>query len=93
LGKAQALGQARQLSDRRPLAGAPLAKRAADRRDNSKVLKNSVQSLAKGFRVLESMISKSGDRFPACAKPWPANFVCMDASAGEARSEEIMLQS
>src|SRR5215813_2177895 len=34
------------------------------------------------------MIPKSGYRFPACAKPWPSNFVWLDASAGEARSEK-----
>jgi hypothetical protein len=38
------------------------------------------------------MIPKSGYRFPACAKPWPPNFVWLDASAGEARSEKIMLE-
>jgi hypothetical protein len=38
------------------------------------------------------MIPKSGYRFPACAKPWPLNVVWLDASAGEARSEKIMLK-
>src|SRR5690242_2822858 len=38
------------------------------------------------------MIPKSGNRFRACAKPWPPNFVWLDASAGEARSDKIMLK-
>jgi hypothetical protein len=38
------------------------------------------------------MIPKSGYRFPACAKPLGRFVVWLDASAGEARSEKIMLQ-
>jgi hypothetical protein len=38
------------------------------------------------------MIPKSGHRFPACAKPLLRFVVWLDASAGEGRSEEIMLQ-
>jgi hypothetical protein len=38
------------------------------------------------------MIPKSGDRFPACAKPLALSVVRLDASAGEAKSEKIMLQ-
>jgi outer membrane protein assembly factor BamE (lipoprotein component of BamABCDE complex) len=37
------------------------------------------------------MIPKSGHRFPACAKPLAQLFVWLDASAGEARPEKIML--
>jgi hypothetical protein len=37
------------------------------------------------------MIPKSGDRLPACAKPWHAWSFRLDASAGEGRSEKIML--
>jgi hypothetical protein len=37
------------------------------------------------------MIPKSGHRFPACAKPWHRFVVLFDASAGEGRSEKIML--
>jgi hypothetical protein len=37
------------------------------------------------------MIRKSGNRFPACAKPWRRFADRLDASAGEARSEKIML--
>jgi hypothetical protein len=37
------------------------------------------------------MIPKSGYRFPACAKPRQPLAVSFDASAGEARSEKIML--
>jgi hypothetical protein len=36
------------------------------------------------------MIPKSGNRFPACAKPWHGTNVVPDASAGEGRSERIM---
>ena len=39
------------------------------------------------------MIPKSGRRFPACAKPWRGTVVVRDASAGEGRSEKIMLQN
>jgi hypothetical protein len=39
-----------------------------------------------------SMMPKSGYRFPACAKPLALSVVWLDASAGEARSENIMLQ-
>jgi hypothetical protein len=38
------------------------------------------------------MIPKSGYRFPACAKPMAGFFILLDASAGEGRSEKIMLQ-
>jgi hypothetical protein len=38
------------------------------------------------------MIPKSGNRFPACAKPWHRFVVLFDASAGEGRSEKIMLK-
>jgi hypothetical protein len=37
------------------------------------------------------MIPKSGYRFPACAKPLVLFVVRLDASAGEGRSEKIML--
>jgi hypothetical protein len=40
----------------------------------------------------QSMIPKSGFRFPACAKPSNHPFIRLDASAGEGRSEKIMLQ-
>jgi hypothetical protein len=39
------------------------------------------------------MIPKSGYRFPACAKPRPPNFVGLDASAGEARSDKDHAQT
>jgi hypothetical protein len=38
------------------------------------------------------MIPKSGRRFPACAKPWLGWSKWVDASAGEGRSEKIMLK-
>jgi hypothetical protein len=38
------------------------------------------------------MIPESGRRFPACAKPRQPLAVSFDASAGEARSEKIMLK-
>jgi hypothetical protein len=38
------------------------------------------------------MIPKSGNRFPACAKPFARSVVWLDASAGEGRSEKIMLK-
>jgi len=38
------------------------------------------------------MIAKSGCRFPACAKLPQPMAVSFDASAGEARSEKIMLR-
>jgi hypothetical protein len=38
------------------------------------------------------MIPKSGYRFPACAKLPQLMTVSFDASAGEARSEKIMLK-
>jgi hypothetical protein len=38
------------------------------------------------------MIPKSGYRFPACAKPSNHVFIRPDASAGEGRSETIMLE-
>ncbi|HEY2244585.1 MAG: hypothetical protein WAV38_03385 [Xanthobacteraceae bacterium] len=44
------------------------------------------------FQLLQSMIPKSGYRFPACAKPWLPIAVPFDASAGEGRSEKIMLR-
>jgi len=40
----------------------------------------------------QSMIPKSGNRFPACAKPLVCFVVWFVASAGEGRSEKIMLQ-
>src|SRR5262249_14996575 len=39
----------------------------------------------------QSMIPKSVKRLPACAKPSHTPAVCTDASAGEGRSEKIML--
>jgi hypothetical protein len=36
------------------------------------------------------MILKSGYRFPACAKPWQALAVWLDASADKARSGKIV---
>jgi hypothetical protein len=36
------------------------------------------------------MIPKSGNRFPACAKPLQRFALSFDASAGEGRSEKIM---
>jgi hypothetical protein len=36
------------------------------------------------------MIRKSGNRFPACAKPQRRPLLRLDASAGEGRSEKIM---
>jgi hypothetical protein len=38
------------------------------------------------------MIPKSGNRFPACAKPWQPFALLLDASAGEGRSEKIILK-
>jgi hypothetical protein len=38
------------------------------------------------------MIPKSGNRFPACAKPCQTFVLPFDASAGEGRSEKIMLK-
>jgi hypothetical protein len=38
------------------------------------------------------MIPKNGNRFPACAKPIKQSSVWLDASAGEGRSEKIMLK-
>jgi hypothetical protein len=35
--------------------------------------------------------SGGGYRFPACAKPWHGLLLWLDASAGEGRSEKIML--
>jgi hypothetical protein len=35
---------------------------------------------------------RGGNRFPACAKPVVEFVVWLDASAGEGRSEKIMLQ-
>jgi hypothetical protein len=39
------------------------------------------------------MIPKSGYRFPACAKPGQSRVLSFEASAGEARSEKIMLKT
>jgi hypothetical protein len=39
-----------------------------------------------------SMISKSGNRFPACAKPFRELAFSLEASAGESRSDKIMLR-
>jgi len=36
------------------------------------------------------MIPKSGNRFPACAKPVARSVIWLDASAGEGRSEKII---
>jgi hypothetical protein len=36
-------------------------------------------------------LMRDGYRFPACAKPFAGLVVWFDASAGEARSEKIML--
>jgi len=38
------------------------------------------------------MIPKSGNRFPACAKPGQPEVSSCRASAGEARSDKIMLK-
>jgi hypothetical protein len=38
------------------------------------------------------MIPKSGNRFPACAKPYKWFGALSYASAGEGRSEKIMLK-
>jgi hypothetical protein len=38
------------------------------------------------------MIPKSGYQFPACAKPFLAICPSFDVSAGEGRSEKIMLK-
>jgi hypothetical protein len=35
---------------------------------------------------------RGGNRFPACAKPAALSVVWLDASAGEGRSEKIMLK-
>jgi hypothetical protein len=37
-------------------------------------------------------VIRGGYRFPACAKPWHRSSFWLDASAGEGRSEKIMLQ-
>jgi hypothetical protein len=39
------------------------------------------------------MTPKSGNRFPAWAKPLALFVVLLNASAGEGRSEEVMLQT
>jgi hypothetical protein len=44
------------------------------------------------FKKSERMIPKSGDRFPACAKPRHRFVVSLDASAGEGRSDKIMVK-
>jgi hypothetical protein len=44
------------------------------------------------FKKSDSMIPKSGDRFPACAKPRHRFVVSLDASAGEGRSDKIMVK-
>ncbi len=36
-------------------------------------------------------LMRGGYRFPACAKPVARFFIWLDASAGEGRSEKIML--
>jgi hypothetical protein len=36
------------------------------------------------------MILKSGYRFPACANPWQALAIWLDASAGKDKSDKIM---
>ena len=36
------------------------------------------------------MIPKSGNRFPACVKPWHWLMVSFNASAGEGRPNKIM---
>jgi hypothetical protein len=38
------------------------------------------------------MIPKSENRLPACANPWHRFVVLFDASAGEGRSDKIMLK-
>jgi len=38
------------------------------------------------------MIPKTENRFPACAKPRQSRFLPFDASAGEARSDKVMLK-
>jgi hypothetical protein len=38
------------------------------------------------------MIPKSKNRFPACANPWHRFVVLFDASAGDGRSDKIMLK-
>ncbi len=35
---------------------------------------------------------RGGNRFPACAKPWHLLVVWLDASAGEGRSDKIVLE-
>src|SRR5262249_15921429 len=42
--------------------------------------------------VAKSMIAKCGYRFPACAMPPKSLYLPFDASAGEARSDKIMLK-
>ena len=37
------------------------------------------------------MIPKSGNRFPACAKPWHGPLAWINASAGGGRADKIML--
>jgi hypothetical protein len=41
---------------------------------------------------LPSDLIRVGNRFPACAKPWHRFVVLFGASAGEGRSEKIMLE-
>jgi hypothetical protein len=38
------------------------------------------------------MIPKGENRLPSCAKPWHRFVVLFDASAGEGRSDKIMLK-
>jgi hypothetical protein len=37
-------------------------------------------------------VIRGGYRLPACAKPWHRSSFWLDASAGEGRSEKIMLR-
>jgi hypothetical protein len=39
------------------------------------------------------MMPKIVKRFPACAKPWNKLSMWLDASAGEGRSDSIMLKT
>jgi hypothetical protein len=59
------------------------------------VLKRNGEDAVDQLEMLEahqSMVPKSGNRFPACARPVACFVVSLDASAGEGRSEKIMLQ-
>ena len=48
--------------------------------------------VARVLAMIWSIIPKSGNRFPACAKLWQGTSFWLDASAGEGRSEKIMLK-